>query len=297
MTDAIGFIGLGAMGAPMARNLLRAGFKVVVFNRTPEKSQLLADAGAELAPHFADMASRCRIVVSMLSNDAALESVTSGPQRLAQLLTPGGIHISMSTVAPATTRKLAIEHAAQGSTLVAAPVFGRPDAAAMQKLWICTSGAPPAKAHIQPVLAALGQGVRDFGEDPGAANIVKLCGNFMILAAAQAMAEAFALAEKSGLAREDLADFFGHSVFACPVYQNYGRTLAQRRYVPAGFKLDLGMKDLRLVRGLAESTQVPMALADLLHERLLTALAHGQGDLDWTAIELQVAKNAGLIPS
>lgn len=283
------------MGEPMARNLLRAGFEVVIYNRTPEKNHALADAGARTAVHLSELAAQCAIVVTMLSNDAALACVTQGPQRLAELLPRGSLHISMSTVSPDTNRALAALHADHGSTLVAAPVFGKPDAAAAQKLWLCLSGPAAAKAHAEPVLSALGQGIHDFGEDPGAANIVKLCGNFLILSATQAMAEAFALAEKSGIDRVALADFFGQTNFACPVYQSYGRTIAHRRYAPAGFKLALGMKDINLVRELAEKALVPMTFADVLHGRLLAALANGQSELDWTAIELQVAKNAGLL--
>ena len=159
--------------------------------------------------------------------------------------------------------------------------------------WICQSGAANAKARAKPLLEAMGQAIHDFGDEPGAANVVKLSGNFLILSAVEAMAEALTLAEKSGIDRQALAGFLGQTIFNCPIYQNYGRILAAQTYEPAGFKLELGMKDVRLVRDAAESATVPMPLADLLHARLLTSLAKGRGQLDWTAIEMVSAEDAG----
>jgi 3-hydroxyisobutyrate dehydrogenase-like beta-hydroxyacid dehydrogenase len=291
---AIGFVGLGAMGAPMARNLLAAGFAVTVFNRTRGRADELAQLGATVADTPAASVAPGGVVVSMLSNDAALEEVTLGSNGLAGRLDAGGLHISMSTVSPATSRALAKAHADHGSQLLLAPVFGRPEAAAARKLWVCVSGADDAKARARPVLQALGQGIHDFGKEAGAANVVKLSGNFLILAAVEALAEALAFAEKNGVARDALAGFFGETILACPIYQNYGRILAQRKFEPAGFKLELGMKDVRLVRGVAEDAQIPMPLADLLHARLLAALAKGRGHMDWTAIELSSAEDGGM---
>ena len=230
----------------------------------------------------------------MLSNDAALDAVTFGPDGFSERLGAGGLHISMSTVAPATSRRLAQEHAERGSLFLSAPVFGRPEAAAAKKLWICQSGTAEAKMRARALLDALGQGVHDFGDDPGAANVVKLSGNFLILSAIEALAEALAMGEKSGIERQTLAGFLGQTIFSCPIYQNYGRILADRAFEPAGFKLELGMKDVRLVREVAEDAMVPMPLADLLHARLLAGLANGRGELDWTAMELSTAGDAGL---
>jgi 3-hydroxyisobutyrate dehydrogenase-like beta-hydroxyacid dehydrogenase len=292
--EPVGFIGLGSMGAPMARNLLEAGFKVTVFNRTRERAVALAASGAAIAESPRTAMVPGGIVVTMLANDQALESVALGDDGLAEALGKDGLHISMSTVSPETSRKLAHEHARRGSLFLAAPVFGRPDAAAARKLWICQSGSAAAKQRAQPVLEALGQGIHDFGTEPGAANVVKLCGNFLILSAIEAMAEALALAQKNGIDRAALAEFFGQTVFACPVYQNYGRILAARAFEPPGFALELGMKDIRLVRDTAEAVQVPMPVADLVHARLLSALAKGRAGMDWTAIELSAAEDAAL---
>jgi 3-hydroxyisobutyrate dehydrogenase-like beta-hydroxyacid dehydrogenase len=294
--EPIGFIGLGNMGARMARNLLEAGFKVTVYNRTRERAAALAASGATIADSPRDAVVPGGIVVTMLANDQALESVALGADGFVDALGKDGLHISMSTVSPETSRKLAQEHARRGSLFLASTVFGRPDVAAAGKLWICQSGPAAAKQRARPVLEVLGQSIHDFGEEPGAANVVKLSGNFLILSAIEALSEALALAQKNGIDRAALAGLFGQTMFACPVYQTYGRILAERAFEPAGFALKLGMKDMRLVRDTAEAALVPMPVADLVHAKLLSALAKGRGEMDWTAIELSTAEDAGIDP-
>ena len=292
--NSLAFLGLGKMGAPMARNLVAQGHALTVFNRSRAPAAALQAEGALVADSPCAAVTPGGMAVTMLSNDAALEAVTLGKAGFADSLGEGGLHVSMSTVSPELSRRLAREHALRGSFFLAAPVFGRPEAAAARKLWICQSGDREAKIRAQPLLQALGQGIQDFGEDPGAANVAKLAGNFLILSAVEALAEALALAEKSGLDRAVLAGFLGQTVFACPPYQNYGHLLAERAYTPPGFRLELGMKDLRLVRAVAEAAALPMPLADLLHARLLSALAKGRGHLDWSAIELASSEDGGL---
>jgi 3-hydroxyisobutyrate dehydrogenase-like beta-hydroxyacid dehydrogenase len=292
--ESLSFIGLGNMGTPMARNLLQAGFGLTVFNRTSERTKDLVVAGAKSALTPSDSITAGGIAITMLANDAALLDTVLGSQGFADQLGAGGLHISMSTVSPETSRRLADEHAQRGSLFLSAPVFGRPEAAAARKLWVCQSGSAAAKQRAKPVLEVLGQGIHDFGEEVGAANVAKLSGNFLILSAIEALSEALVLAEKNGLDRASLANFFGQTIFACPIYQNYGRIISERTFEPAGFKLELGMKDVRLIRDVAEQSVVPMPLADLLHARLLAGLAKGRNQLDWTAMELSSAEDAGL---
>lgn len=291
-TTNVAFLGIGSMGAPMALQLLKAGFAVTVYNRSADKCASLVAAGARMAETAAEAVTPGGVVLTMLSNDAVLTELMS-TQGVAEKL-GNGLHVSMSTISAETARTLAALQQRHGGQYLAAPVFGRPAAAAEGKLWICQAGPAAAKATAAPLLAAIGQSVSDFGDEPGAANVVKLCGNFMILSAVEAMSEAFVLAEKSGVDRTALATFFGQSIFSCPIYQNYGRILASRSYAPAGFQLALGMKDMKLVQGTAEQAGVPMPLVNLLHERLLGSIAKGRGDLDWTAIELVIAESAGL---
>lgn len=295
--QTIGFIGVGQMGRPMAANLLKAGYRLRVYNRTADRVRELGADGVTAATRPADAVGRGGVIVTMLANDQALEEVVHGIGGFGDALGEGGVHVSMSTVAPATSRRLAAYHSDRGSTYVAAPVFGRPEAAAAKKLWICAAGLPAAKSRVQPLFEALGQCVYDFGDNPAAANVVKLAGNFMIVSALEAMAEAFALVEKNGIDRARFAGLMGETLFGCLIYQNYGRLIAAQTYEPAGFKLSLGKKDIDLVLQTANESRMPMPLASLLHDRLVTGLARARGDMDWTALALGVSEDAGLARS
>ena len=294
MSLEIGFVGLGAMGLPMAANLLASGHRVTVWNRTLSRAEPLSGKGAAIAPRAADTVRPGGVLVSMVADDAALAELVAGEAALAERLGQGGIHISMSTVAPATTRELAEVHRRTGSTLVAAPVFGRPDAATARRLWICVSGPAAAKAAAQPILEAVGQRVFDFGEVTEAANVAKISGNFLIAAAMEAMSEAFTLAEKNGVDRSALATILGQTLFACPVYQGYGGAIANRRHSPPGFRLALGLKDVEIVLRSAREVNAPMPMASLLRDRFVHALAMGRADLDWSALALGAREDAGL---
>jgi 3-hydroxyisobutyrate dehydrogenase-like beta-hydroxyacid dehydrogenase len=296
MRPVIGFVGVGNMGQPMAANLLKAGYTVRVWDRTSARAAALAVQGATSVSRPEEVAEAGGLVISSLSNDRVLEEVVGANHELLRRLGPGGIHLSTSTVAPETSRRLAEGHQPYGVTYLAAPVLGRPDAAAAAKLWIFLSGPAQARERAQPALRALGQGVFDLGEDPGAANVVKLACNFLLAAAIEALAEAFTLAEKNGVERRHLVDLLAQTVFDCPAYRNYGRQIAEQRYQPALFKLSLGLKDVRLVLQTAASSLVPMPFAGLLHDHLLAAEAKGRGDLDWTGLAGEVSEAAGLRP-
>jgi 3-hydroxyisobutyrate dehydrogenase-like beta-hydroxyacid dehydrogenase len=293
MSNSVGFIGLGRMGEAMAKNLLAAGFAVKVWNRDAAKAKPLVAAGAALAKTPREAAAPGGVVVTMVADDRALHEVTSGTDGFGEPL-GAGVHLSMSTVSPDASQRLAALHAGFGGSYVAAPVFGRPEAAAAKKLWICASGPAAAKARAKPLMEAMGQGVYDFGEEPHAANVVKLAGNFLIMGAMEALAEAAALGQKYGIDREKLLGMFGATVFGCPIYQNYGRIIAGEQYEPAGFRMALGLKDVNLVLDTAAGVQAPMPLASLLHDRLLSGVARGRADMDWSAIGLAVSEEAGL---
>jgi 3-hydroxyisobutyrate dehydrogenase-like beta-hydroxyacid dehydrogenase len=297
MSREAGFIGLGSMGHPMASRLIAAGHPLRVWNRTASKAAGLAAQGATVVAKPAEAAAPGGIVFSMLADDQAVEEIFAPGAGLLERLGKGGVHVSMSTISPAASRRMAEQHARLGVAYLAAPVFGRPEAAQAGELWICLSGPDSAKERIKPMLAMMGQGWFDFGAEPGAANVVKLCGNFLIAAAIEALGEALALAEKNGLDRTRVIEMLTGTLFACPIYKGYGGKIAAQNYEPVGFRLALGLKDITLALRTAAESRAPMPLASLLHDRSLAAVAKGRGEQDWASLALEATEDAGLLPA
>ncbi|HYX53584.1 MAG TPA: NAD(P)-dependent oxidoreductase [Candidatus Limnocylindrales bacterium] len=290
----IAFIGLGSMGAAMARNLLNAGHQLTVYNRTRSRADELLAAGARIADTPAQAAEKAEIAITMLADDHALEDTVFGDNGLMKTLPQGSIHAGMSTVSVAISRRLTEAHTNKGQHYVAAPVFGRPDAAAAAKLFIVAAGDQQQIERLQPVLAAMGQKTFIAGPDQQMANVVKLAGNFLITSVIESMAEAFALGRKFNIQPAQLLEIFTNSLFPAPVYKNYGGMIAAERFEPAGFKLKHGAKDNRLVLAAAEEVSVPMPTASLVRDHFVSAVAQGMADIDWAAIAKLVYQNAGL---
>lgn len=291
----LGFVGLGAMGQNMARVLLRAGHRLTVWNRTRQRAEPLAAEGAAVAATAAE-AARAGTVLSMLADDRAVEEVTDGPEGLLAGLPPDGVHVSMSTIGPDLAEELVRVHAEAGRRFVSAPVFGRPDAAAAGQLAVVAAGRADAVARVMPALQALGPRVFVIGEDPPAANVVKLAGNFLITAAIEGLAEAMALADKAGVDRAKFLDVLVSTLFDAPVYRSYGRILLEERFSPPGFALPLGLKDNRLLLRTGERLSVPMPLASLVRDRMLAAVATGKAGQDWSSFARIAREEAGLAP-
>lgn len=287
-----GFIGLGHMGRAMAANLVRAGHQVHVWNRTPEKAKDLQDAGARLAASPAE-AARAGVVVTMLADDRAVSQVVEDEDGVLSGLPKGGLHVSMSTISYELGGRLAKLHAEHGQRFVAAPVFGRPDAAAAGKLYVAAAGPADQIDRAQPLFDAVGQRLFRLGDDPPEANIVKLCGNFMIMCAIEAMAEAMTLAGKAGVEKAKLLEVLTGTLFDAPAYKVYGEILKEARFRPAGFAAPLGLKDMRLAGAAAEQLRAPMPFLGIVRDHLLQAIAVEGEDVDWSAVGLMVQKNAG----
>jgi len=294
MSESIGFIGLGSMGFPIARNLLVSGYRIRVFNRTKAKAMPLVKAGATLVDREEEVFETGGIVFSILSDDDAVRSVTVGNPEFLRRLGPGGVHVSMSTISPATARYLAEQHSKHEVSYLGSPVSGRPDRAAARKLFVLLAGKREAKERVRPLLETIGERIFDFGEDPWSSNIAKLALNFNVLAAVECMAESFAFAEKNGIARARMAELLSETLFGGIVYKGYGQQVAQQIYEPAAFRLRLGWKDLRLLLETAQETGTPMPVGSLLRDRMLTAIAKERGDFDWSAIALAASEDAGL---
>ncbi len=289
----VGFIGLGQMGQAMALNLVKAGHRVVVFNRTRAKSEALASEGAEIAESVAD-ACRRPALITMLAGDDAVEAVFFGNGNGLSALGQGAVHISMSTISVALSDRLAEAHRNAGHSYVAAPVFGRPEAAAAAKLFVVAAGPEATLARCQPLLDAVGQRTFVIGDKPSSANLVKLSGNFLLAAMIECLGEAFALVRKGGIDPHRYLEILTNTLFSAPAYKTYGTIIANQQYEPAGFKMSLGLKDVRLALAAADALATPMPVASLVHDHFLAGVAQGAADSDWSALARLAAANAGL---
>jgi 3-hydroxyisobutyrate dehydrogenase-like beta-hydroxyacid dehydrogenase len=289
----VGFIGLGHMGSPMALNLIKSGQRLIVYNRTRSRAELLGAQGARIAD---DVAEACRgeAVITMLADDAAVELVVFGAGGILSALPKNGIHVSMSTISVALSDRLALAHRRVEQRYVAAPVFGRPEAAAARKLFIIAAGPDAALARCRILFDAMGQKTFQLGERQSQANLVKLAGNFLIAANIECLGEAFALARKSGIDPHCFLEVLTGSLFSAPLYQTYGTIIAQEKYEPAGFKMSLALKDIRLALAAADATAVPMPAASLVHDHYLAGVAQGRAEADWSELARLCARNAGL---
>ena len=288
----VGFIGLGSMGSAMASNLVAAGHAVTVWNRSEAAVEPLVALGAKPAK-TPDRAVLGDAVCSMLANDQAVRAVFLDGGLL-DAMDPGMVHVNHATISVALAQELAEAHAARGIDYVAAPVFGRPDAAAVAKLNIVAAGLPAAIEKVRPLLEAMGTKIWPMGEDPVRANVVKIAGNFMLASAIETMAEASALTRAYGVGAAEFLEVMTSTLFAAPAYQGYGKLIAEQRFSPAGFAMPLGLKDVGLALSAGEGKRVPLPFAGVLRDGFLDALAHGGEDLDWSALALVAARRAHL---
>ena len=273
MSEPIGFIGLGHLGLPMATNLLNAGYALRVYNRTASKADSLVAQGAQVASRPVDVVTSGGIVASIVWDDAALESVVMSDGFLEQL-GPGGIHVSMSTVLPETSKKLAALHTQHGSFYVDAPIFGRPEAAVARQLWIPSAGPQQAKERVRPLLEAMGgQGIFDFGEEVGSANIVKLVGNFLIGSAGYSMREALSMAKNNGVDPKAVVDMLTSTLLDAPIYKSYGKRIAEGS-VPFSQNA-IPLKDTGLFKKTAQEVDSPTPVANLLYDLLKSEAERG----------------------
>jgi 3-hydroxyisobutyrate dehydrogenase-like beta-hydroxyacid dehydrogenase len=289
----LGFVGLGKMGTGMARNLLRAGHQLTVYNRTREKAEALAGDGATVTSSPAEAARGADAVFSMLSDDHAVYEAAFGANGISSGLGHGAVHISSTTISVACSKKLEAEHRAAGQSYVSATVFGRPVAAENKKLIVVAAGHPAAVEKFLPVFDAIGRRTFQVGDEPWRANAVKLCGNFMIASMLETFAEAFTTAAKAGVERQMFLDVM-NELWGSPVYANYGQAMVDRKFdADGGFGLALGLKDVRLALELAQEVAAPMPVASLVRDHFLSAIANGQAEMDWSSLALVLERGAG----
>jgi 3-hydroxyisobutyrate dehydrogenase-like beta-hydroxyacid dehydrogenase len=288
----IGFIGLGSMGSAIARNIVKAGHEVIVWNRSPESALELAEAGALVAKRPED-ALHVDVLFSMLANDKAIHDVGLDGPLLAHA-SPDLIHANLSTISVAFAKALADQHATRGVGYVAAPVFGRPDVAAAGELTVIAAGKSEHIAKLRPMFDVIGRRAVIVGEAPEQANLFKVAGNFMIASVIESFGEALALVRKGNVDPSVFYDVMTTGLFAAPVYKGYGKLIVEEKYEPAGFALRLGLKDVDLALAAGSERAVPMPLAKLLHDQFVEAMGSGLGEKDWSALAGLIARNAGL---
>ncbi len=291
----IGFVGVGAMGVGMVRNLLAAGHEVWVANRSRAKAEALVADGAHVAETAAAAARDAEVVISILADDGATEAMTFGSDGILGALSPDAVHVCMATISVDLGRRLAETHAEAGVGYVSAPVFGRPPAAAAGQLFVVAAGAPASVGRCEAAFEAMGQGTFVVGDDdPAMANIVKISGNFMLASLIETLGEAFALTRSYGIDPDQFLEILTGTIFPAPVYKAYGGMVASDRYEPPGFTLRLGLKDVGLALSAAQAQTVPMPIGSLVRDRYLTAIARGYQDFDWAGLGRVCAEDAGL---
>ena len=290
----IAVLGLGRMGRGIASSALRTGHALVVWNRARDAADVLLRDGATWAASPREAAADCDIACTMLTDDHALDAVLDGEGGLLAGLPAGKLHVSLSTISPSAAAAAACRHAALGQRFVAAGVFGRPDRAANGTLSVVAAGDDGDLDYAAPLFDAIAQRVFRVGKTPAMACLAKLCGNFMLFATVEAIAEAMALAERGGIARETLQEVLLGTNFDSIAQRVYGAILVERRFQPAGFPVVGGLKDIHLAGEAAESLRVAMPVLGIVRDRMLASISHGHGDWDWSAIALMAARDAGI---
>ncbi len=287
----ISVLGLGQMGAPMARNLVARGFAVRVWNRDAAKTATVP--GATPCATIAEAVSGADVALTMLADDTALRDVTLGAGGVLEALPRGAVHLGMATVSLAIVRELALAHAARGQQYIASPVFGRPDVAAAAKLFVVPGGPAETLERLAPVFAAIGQATFPMAT-PEQAALAKLAGNFMIAGTLEILCEALAFGEKGGIDPEKLMGLFTGTVFGSPIVNRYGGMIARAEFEPAAFALRLGLKDVNLVLAASQQLGLQMPVASVVQQHLVSAVDKGRGDIDFAGVSTIVREDAGL---
>jgi 3-hydroxyisobutyrate dehydrogenase-like beta-hydroxyacid dehydrogenase len=290
----VGFIGLGRMGSGMAGRVLGGGHELVVYNRTPEKAAELVSSGARAAGSIGEVCAGRDVVVTMLADDAALLEVALGDGGIRDSLAAGSIHLVMGTHGVRAVQDIAAAHGEAGQSLVAGHVLGRPDLAAAGQLGIVAAGGADSVRRCDPLFQVIGRHTFQAGERPEGSTAIKLANNFVLGCAIEAMGEAFSLVRSYGVAPKVLFEVMTEALFAAPAYKVYGQIMVDEEYDRVGFTTELALKDANLILAAADQARIPLPSANTYRDRLLGAIAHGDGDKDWAVMAREQARAGGL---
>lgn len=294
MRKKIGFIGIGHMGLPMVRNLIRGGYEVVMYDKSIDKRHTLRDMGFNVVDFPFQVISSESVLITMVPDDAALIEITTGEHGVMYAEDKNYIHVSMSTVSPVTIEQINTAYKKIPAEFIAAPVFGRPSAVENKEIYFFLSGLSSSKKQIIDILNVLGKGCYDFGEKISAAAIAKLAANFLVASAIESMAEATVLVEKNGLSSQIFMSAMTSTLFACPVYDYHAQNISASNFLPAGFSVALGMKDIDLMMQLAQTVGAVMPYLSVLWQQFISTLSKQRAHLDWASIALNARENSGL---
>jgi len=287
----VGFVGLGRMGQAMAGRILGGGHDLVVYNRSRDKAAELEKNGAKVASSIAEACRGREVVISMVSDDKALTEVV---KEISGALEKGAIHVAMGTHGVHALREVDAVHGKLGQKFIASPVLGRPEAAAAGQIAIVPAGPADAIEKVAPLNALMGRRTFPAGSKPEGAAAVKLANNMLIGCAIEAMGEAFSLVRKYNVRPQVLFDVMTDALFAAPAYKIYGKIIVDESYDTAGFLTRQGLKDLNLVLAAADQARVPMPSANVVRDRLLGAIAHGDGEKDWAVMAREQNRASGI---
>ncbi len=290
----VGFVGIGRMGQAMCRRLLESGHDLAVYDSVPEQIVAVVAAGAKAMGSLGEVARYGDVVVTMLPDDAALDAVTVQPGGLLESLPPGGIHICAGTHTVAIMQKLNALHGEVGQVLIATPMLGRPEVVAAGAAGMVLGGPADSLAQCRPLFAAIAGRIVEAGADPAGAAVIKIANNFVLGCAIEAMGEGFALVRKYGVAPEVLHKVMSEGLFACWAYKTYGQLIIEERYLPAGQRAVLGLKDANSALAAAGAVGVPLPSGNVWRDRLVGAVAHGEGEYDWAVMARDQARASGL---
>jgi len=290
----VGFVGTGRMGGAMSRRLIEAGHNVAVYDRVPDQIGALVEAGAKAMGSLAQAARYGEAVFTMLPDDAALDAVVGLQGGLLESLPPGGVHICSGTHGIGIIRRLKAEHSARGQILITAPMLGRPELVTSGQAGMVIAGPPDVLSRCAPLFAAIVRRSFEAGSDPEAASAIKIAANFVLGCAIEAMGEGFALVRKYGVVPDVFYDVLTDGLFACSAYKVYGKIITEERYLPAGQRAILGLKDANFALAAGEAVGVPLPSGNVWRDRLVGAVAHGEGEHDWAVMARDQARASGL---
>lgn len=290
----VGFIGLGRMGQGMAGRILGAGHDLTIYDQVPELLASLGEAGATVASSVKEVAADREVVIDMLPHDAALEELVFSDSGLLEALPAGAIHMPMGTHGVEIIQRLATAHTEAGQLLVAGHVLGRPDLAASGQLSIVPGGAPELLERLQPLFDVLGKKTFIAGHEPQSATAVKIAHNFVLGCAIEVIGEGMSLARKYGVEPALFHQVLTEGLFGAPAYEVYGQIIVDEAYDEVGASVQIGIKDANLALAAGEAVGVPLPSCNVMRDRLLGAVAHGDGECDWAVMAREQARASGI---